>query len=165
MRWTLLTSLAAAGAATADEVSAERERDNTATGREREARALAGMPTAEAKEAAWARGVEASDLPNSVLEATALGFGRARDAALLRPFVQRYHDALEGVSESRTHAIAEVIVRGFYPMQLADQELLDATEAWLSAHEEAPAALRRMVSENRDGVARALRAQARDARS
>ena len=41
MRWTLLTSMAAAGVASEAEITAERERDNTSTGREREARALA----------------------------------------------------------------------------------------------------------------------------
>ena len=71
MRWTLLTSLAAAGVATEQQVTAERERDNTSTGREREARALAARPTAEAKAAAWAAGVESDALPNSVLDATA----------------------------------------------------------------------------------------------
>jgi aminopeptidase N len=64
---------------------------------------------------------------------------------------------------SRTHAIAEVIVQQFYPAALADQRLLDATQAWLDANADAPAALVRLVAENRDSVARALRAQACDA--
>ena len=55
------------------------------------------------------------------------------------------------------------VVYGFYPRPLVDRELHDATQAWLDAHPEAPAALRRLVVENRDPVARALAAQARDA--
>ncbi len=164
MRWTLLTALAAAGSATDDEVVAELRRDDTATGRERAARARASRPTPEAKESAWADGVVGTSLPNSVLEATALGFARSSDPALLAPFVQRYHEALLEVWASRTHAIGESIVVGFYPMALASEELLAATEGWLSAHPDAPAALTRLVSENRDAVARALHAQARDAR-
>ena len=54
-------------------------------------------------------------------------------------------------------------MRGFYPSVLADQRLHDATEAWLTAHPDAPAALRRLVTENRDPIARAMRAQQRDA--
>jgi aminopeptidase N len=163
MRWTLLTSLAAAGAADEAEIAAERERDNTSTGRERAARALAARPTAEAKAAAWAAGVESDALPNSVLDATSQGFSRAVDVALLEPYVERYHAMLLGMWESRTHAIAESIVQQFYPAALASRELLDATQSWLDAHREAPAALVRLVSENRDTIARALRAQARDA--
>ena len=63
-----------------------------------------------------------------------------------------------------SHAIVESVVRLFYPRGLADRALVDASEAWLAAHPEAPAALRRLVGENRDPVARAVAAQERDAR-
>src|SRR5690606_28988564 len=53
IRWTLVTALATAGDADQDEIDAELTRDNTATGREKAARALAARPTAEAKAAAW----------------------------------------------------------------------------------------------------------------
>ncbi|XVX19010.1 aminopeptidase N [Actinomycetota bacterium] len=163
MRWTLLTALAAAGAAGEDAIEAERQSDNTATGRERAARARASMPTAEAKEAAWQGAVVETDKPNSVIDALGLGFGRPGDPALLTPYIQRYHDALLEVAGSRTHAIVESIVEGFYPMALASAELRDASQAWLDANEDAPAALRRLVAENRDAVTRALTAQERDA--
>ena len=39
---------------------------------------------------------------------------------------------------------------------------MDAADAWLAAHQDAAPA-RRLVIESRDGVARALRAQDRDA--
>ncbi|WP_270887594.1 aminopeptidase N [Pedococcus sp. 5OH_020] len=163
MRWTLLTAMAAVGAATEQEIAAEQERDNTLTGRERAAKALAVMPTPERKEAAWREAVEGEGLPNTIIEAIGQGFGRATDPQVLRPFVARYHDCLVSLWESRTHAIAEVVLTTFYPSVLADQELLDASEQWLATHHDAPAGLVRLVAENRDGVARALRAQARDA--
>jgi aminopeptidase N len=47
---------------------------------------------------------------------------------------------------------------------LADSELVDASQSWLDANPQAAAALRRVVSENRDGVARALAVQERDAK-
>jgi aminopeptidase N len=56
------------------------------------------------------------------------------------------------------------VVLGFYPYSLADAGLLAASDEWLAGHEDAPAALRRLVRENRDPVARGLRAQERDAR-
>ncbi|HET7279421.1 MAG TPA: aminopeptidase N [Dermatophilaceae bacterium] len=162
VRWTLLTALAAAGAASPEEVRGERSHDNTATGREREARALASIPTAEAKATAWREAIEATDLSNSVVEAIGLGFGRGSED-LLQPYVARFHDMLLDMWASRTHAIGEAIVEGFYPMGLASQELRAASQAWLEAHTDAPAGLSRLVAENRDAVARALAAQARDA--
>ena len=162
MRWQLLTALVAAGEADVSDIDAECARDDTATGRERAARARATVPTVEAKLAAWRAAVENGRLPNSVVEATALGFGRANDPDLLRPFVERYHAGLLDMWTARTHAVGEAVVTGFYPLALADRELLRATEAWLDEHRDAPAALVRLVSENRDAVARALRAQERD---
>jgi aminopeptidase N len=161
VRWTLLTALAAAGAASLEEVRGERSHDNTATGREREARALASIPTAQAKATAWREAIEATDLSNSVVEAIGLGFGRG-GKDLLQPYVARFHDMLLDMWASRTHAIGEAIVEGFYPMGLASEELRAASQAWLEAHPDAPAGLSRLVAENRDAVARALAAQARD---
>jgi aminopeptidase N len=165
MRWTLLTALAAGGRATEAEIDAEHARDNTATGRERAARALAAIPTPATKAEAWRQGVEQDSLPNSVVEAIGLGFGRTSDPEVLRPYIEKYHDVLLHVWESRTHAIAEAILVTYYPTVLASGELLEASERWLAAHgSSAPAGLTRLVAENRDAVARALRAQARDSR-
>ena len=166
MRWTLLTALAAAGDADAAQIDAERSREDTATGRERAARARAARPTAQAKEEAWAAAVEGSGLPNAVVDAIAHGFSRpGTPADLLRPYVARYHAMLDTVEERGSHALVESVVYGFYPRPLVDRELHDATQGWLDSHPEAPAALRRLVVENRDPVARALAAQARDARA
>ncbi|HET7822284.1 MAG TPA: aminopeptidase N [Ornithinibacter sp.] len=164
MRWTLLTALAAAGAADAAEIDAERAHEDTATGRERAARARAARPTPEAKQEAWAAAVDGA-LPNSVVEALGLGFNRPGTSAdLLRPFVDRYHELLDSIEDRGSHAMVEAIVYGFYPRPIADAALRDRTQAWLDANLHAPAALRRLVVENRDPVERALAAQERDAR-
>ena len=164
MRWTLLTSLTTAGAAAESEIEGERRQDNTATGRERAARALATIPTAEAKAKAWHKVVEQEGLPNQTVDAVAQGFVRVHNTALLTPYIEKYHAMLTTLWASRTHAIAESVVEGFYPVTLANRELVDASQSWLDANPEATAALRRVVSENRDGVTRALIAQQRDAR-
>ncbi|TQM96122.1 aminopeptidase N [Ornithinimicrobium humiphilum] len=165
MRWALLTSLVAAGAAGEAEIAAEQERDNTATGREKAARARASQPTPEAKQAAWEAAVEQDGLSNAVLAAMALGFGWVHDTSLLEPYVARYHEVIESVWQQRTHHIAESLAVGFYPMALASPELRDATQAWLDSHPDVSNSLRRTIAENRDAVARALQAQAADARA
>ena len=58
--------------------------------------------------------------------------------------------------------MAQQIAVGLYPALQVSQETLDATDAWLASAEPS-AALRRLVTESRAGVERALKAQAADA--
>ncbi len=162
VRWTLVASMAAMGVLRGDEIEAEASRDRTAMGRERAALARAAMPTAEAKAGAWAEGVEDVSTPNSVIEALAGGFQRVAEPSLLAPYVAQFHETIAGVWAARTHAAAEAI-NSFYPLALSGPELLAASNAWLENNPGAPAALRRVIAENRDGVERAVKAQARDA--
>ena len=117
-----------------------------------------------AKTAAWDSVFKAVDLPNAIVRATGLGFLRAHDRSLLVPFIDRYFDSLLAIWNSRSYAIAEEIIEGFYPAPLASEPLRAASRHWLEQHPEAPAALRRLVTEHVAGVDRALAAQAADAR-
>jgi aminopeptidase N len=58
--------------------------------------------------------------------------------------------------------MAQQIAVGLYPSVQVSQDTLDRTDAWLAAAEP-NAALRRLISESRAGVERALRAQTADA--
>ena len=163
LRWELLTALVAGGQAGEDEIAAELLRDDTATGRRAAAAARGAVPTAAAKETVWSAVVEQGALPNATQAAVIGGFNRVWDRGLLLPFVERYFEALDVIWASRTNEMAQGIVVGLYPTTLAgaqEAEVLSLTDAWLAA-EHAPA-LRRLVVESRDGVRRALAAQARD---
>ena len=125
------------------------------------------VPSAEAKAVAWASVVDEDGLPNALQAATIAGFGRVHDRALLVPFVEPYFAGLESVWADKTSEMAQNIVVGLYPTDLVDDasvDVLGATDAWLDAHPDAPAALRRLVLESRDGVRRALAAQEADRR-
>jgi aminopeptidase N len=161
MRWGLLGALVAGGAAGEPAITAELARDDTASGRVQAAAVRASVPTAEAKAEAWRQVVEQADLPNTVQAAVIGGFGRVNDPALLEPFVERYFDALVPAWQQRTNEMASQIAVGLYPTALASEALLARTERWL-AETDAESALKRLVVENRDGVTRALHAQARD---
>ena len=165
LRWTLLTCLVTAGACDEADVEREQVRDDTARGRQAAALALATRPTAAAKEQAWASVVESDALPNTVQESVILGFTQTHDVELLRPFLPRYFAAIEGVWATRTNEIAQQIVTGLFPTPLADGDVLASSDAWLAEHPQAAPALRRLVLENRDTVARALRVQERDRHS
>ncbi len=168
LRWALLTSLAAGGRVGEEAIAEESRRDPTAAGRQAAARAGAILPTREAKEQVWESVVDSERLPNALQEAVIDGFGDTRDPALLVPFVDRYFAALERVWRERTNEMAQGIVTGLFPFALAglaDEhgvDVLARTDEWLAAHPDAPAALRRLVSEDRDAVRRALAAQETD---
>jgi aminopeptidase N len=164
LRWTLLGALAAQGAADAAAISAERARDDTASGRRHEVRCLAARPDAAVKAEAWAAVVDSDALSNALVEATIAGFAQDGQADLLAPYAQPYFAAIEELWAKRSIEIGMSVVRGLYPAQQDDPRTLAATDAWLREREDAAPALRRLVLEARDNLARALRAQECDAR-
>ncbi|GAA4919787.1 aminopeptidase N [Streptomyces coeruleoprunus] len=161
LRWTFVERLAATGRFEAAEIASEHERDRTAAGERHAATAMAARPTAEAKAEAWASVVESDKLPNAVQEAVISGFVQADQRELLAPYTEKFFAAVKGVWESRSHEMAQQVAVGLYPSLQVSRETLEATDAWL-ASAEPNAALRRLVSESRSGVERALKAQAAD---
>ncbi|MEU7529158.1 aminopeptidase N [Saccharothrix sp. NPDC042600] len=157
LRWRLLQALVAHGAADLPEIAAEEERDPTATGRRRAESARALRPTVEAKQEAWDRAVNDDELPNAVSEAIVAGIQHPGQKELLQPFVARYFADVADVWERRSSERAQSMVIGLFPSWSIAQETVAAADAWLA--EERPPALRRLVSEGRAGIVRALAAQ------
>ncbi|MFJ9126656.1 aminopeptidase N [Streptomyces sp. NPDC102340] len=161
LRWAFVQRLAAVGRHDEAEIAAEYERDRTAAGERHAASARAARPTPEAKAEAWASVVETDKLPNAVQEAVIGGFVQTDQRELLEPYTEKYFAALKSVWDSRSHEMAQQIAIGLYPSIQVSQETLAATDAWLSSADPS-AALRRLVSESRAGVERALKAQDAD---
>ncbi|BBJ43784.1 aminopeptidase N [Streptomyces antimycoticus] len=162
LRWALLERLAATGRADEAAIAAELERDKTSAGERHAATARAARPTAQAKAEAWASVVESDKLPNAVQEAVIGGFVQTDQRELLAPYTEKYFAVAKDTWNSRSHEMAQQIVVGLYPALQVSQETLDATDAWL-ASAEPTAALRRLMTESRAGIERALRAQTADA--
>jgi aminopeptidase N len=162
LRWELVASLVVGGRMGQEQIDAELERDNTSSGQNAAALATAAIPTAEAKAAAWESIVVKGDVSNALQGSAVAGFTRVLDTALLEPYAEKYFAAVPGIVAERTFALAQQIVVGLYPAQLTTQATVDRTDAFLASLPEESAALRRMMLENRDGVARALRARAAD---
>ncbi|MFF3819215.1 aminopeptidase N [Streptomyces bluensis] len=163
LRWAFLEPLTAHGVADASVLAAELARDDTASGKRHQVRCLAARPSAAVKAQAWASVVESEALSNALVEATIAGFSRPSQRELTAPYAQKYFAAIERVWAQRSIQIAMHVVSGLFPSLQDSPATLDATDAWLSAHEGAPPALRRLVLEARDDLARALRGQACDA--
>ncbi|OXY89920.1 aminopeptidase N [Streptomyces diastatochromogenes] len=162
LRWAFLGPLAAHGVADESVLTAELARDDTASGKRHQVRCLAARPSAAVKAQAWAQVVESDALSNALVEATIAGFDQPSQRELTAPYAEKYFAAIERVWQERSIQIGMDVVRGLFPGFQDRQETLDATDAWLGAHADAAPALRRLVLEARDDLARSLRAQACD---
>jgi aminopeptidase N len=159
LRWTLLQARVALGDAGDADIDLELERDNTASGQRRAATARALRPTAEAKAEAWRMATTDVELPNAIIEAIAGGFYHPAQHALTEPYVQRYFETIGEVWGQRSGEMARLLTVRLYPDAVSDAALA-AADAFM-ARNSLPAQLRRLVSEGRDDVERALRARKR----
>ncbi|QCD55911.1 aminopeptidase N [Streptomyces hawaiiensis] len=162
LRWVFLEPLAAHGAVDDRALAEELTRDDTASGKRHQVRCLAARPSEAVKAQAWAQVVESDALSNAMVEATIAGFSQGSQRELIAPYAEKYFAAIERVWAERSIQIGMHVVQGLFPIFQQSQETLDATDAWLDAHKEAAPALRRLVLESRDDLARALRGQACD---
>ncbi len=162
LRWSLIQRLVCVGRFGDAEIDAELVRDDTATGRRQAAVARAARPTAAAKAEAWADITERTDLPNAILEATIGGFMHPDQIELLTPYRDRYFAILGELWKSRTNETATNVTVGLYPFLLVDDTTIALTDAATAG--DLGATPKRLLAEGRDGVERAARARARDAR-
>ncbi|MBC2587864.1 MULTISPECIES: aminopeptidase N [Rhodococcus] len=155
LRWQMWTALAATGHAEPADLDGELARDDTGSGRTAHLRALAARPLAAVKAQAWSAVFSDTALSNEHLDATIAGFRAGAHRDLIAPYDDDYFVALRAVWSERSIEIARRIVVGLFPAG----NTLGPCDRWLDAHADAPAALRRLVIEQRDHLARDLRAQ------
>jgi len=162
LRWHFLVALAEGGMADEDEIVAEVERDPTDIGARRGATARASRPDPEAKAAAWTAVLNDEDLTLAMKRAIVVGFFRPAQDELLRPYVERFPEAVAAAWTDRDIEESLLITEGLYPSTIIDESVIAIADQVL-AGDRLPAPARRLVSESRDGTLRALRARAADA--
>ena len=163
MRWDLINGLVMAGRFGEAEIDAELARDNTANGAKQAIMARMSIPTPEAKKSGWHEIISNPELSNTDINFGCLGLIRAHDTSLLEPIVDWYFEAALDVWGTRTFKIAEYILRGAFPIYLANEQLAKRTREF--AHRSNVAdkpAFQRIMLENLDAVERALKAQKQD---
>ncbi|HOA86620.1 MAG: aminopeptidase N [Microbacteriaceae bacterium] len=163
LRWAIVRALAALGRASEDTIGDALALDDTSRGRLEADTALAARADAAAKRAAFAAVLAQPAPSNERAGAIARGWGRVLDAALVADDVAPYLAQLDEVWETRSFAIAKIVVRDLFPSAVVTTETSTLVHAWLEAGEHAPA-LRRLVVERLDELDRALAARERDAR-
>ena len=162
LRWTFVIALSERGLMDKEALAAELLKDNTLTGQLSHATALAAMPTAEAKAETW-NSITTQEITTSVREAKLAGFMRALHRPLLAAYVDPYFDLLLETWGKKSYEVASKFVTGMYPAYITNQATLDKTINWLeNTGKGGQAGLRRLVSEGRDSLERALKVQAKD---
>jgi aminopeptidase N len=163
LRWALVQALVSRGRLDESAIDAEQERDRTSAGARAAATARALIPTVEAKDAAWHAAFDDDTLSNALMRATVVGFSHPLQGELVAPYASRYFDQVAALWERRTSEMAQDVVVGLFPCwsSTISEDTVAMADAFLSDTSR-PAALRRLVSEGRADVVRALRARTAD---
>jgi aminopeptidase N len=159
LRWRLLHRLVSRGAAGLPEIDAELGRDATDAGERHAAACRAAIPEAAAKQDAWQQ-IVSGTLPNAVFRAVLGGFTDFDQPELMAPYAERYFEVAGRLWRDWSSDMAQWFVTNGYPVT-DSRAVIEATDA-LIEREDPPAALRRLLTEGRDGAERALRCQERD---
>ncbi|MDN6123106.1 MAG: aminopeptidase N [Brevibacterium sp.] len=157
LRWNALTALVCLGWADQTDIARENQSDPSSSGRLHAETASAAMPLPIVKIRAWEVINEAAALSNDVLSAIISGFVAPTSMPLIENYVDEYFSRLASFWIDNSIEIARRLVLGLYPRWSVDEEaVIEKTDAWLAAHGDAPAALRRLLIERRDDLARAV---------
>jgi aminopeptidase N len=161
LRWSLLRRLVSRGVRGEDAIDAELSRDATDAGERQAAGCRAAIPTLTAKRETWETLTDGK-LTIAMFRATISGFTDPDQPQLVQPYRPEFFAALAEVWRDWSSAMAQNFVEYGYSIGAVDSSTIEATDAYLGRAPEPPAALRRLLAEGRDEVARALRNQARD---
>jgi aminopeptidase N len=160
LRWQLLHRLASCGVRGPAEIDAELARDATDAGTRHAATCLASIPDPAAKEEAWAQ-ITGGTLPNAAFRATLTGFAGPDQAELLAPYAQRYFDVVGDIWRDWGTDMAQYFAEYAYPAWQITPEAIAMTDEYIG-RADPPAPLRRLLTEGRADIDRALRCRTRD---
>jgi aminopeptidase N len=165
LRWALLSRLVSRGADGfgAERIEAELDRDATDAGQRNAEACRAAIPTAEAKREAWDTMVS-GEQTLATFRATLNGFVDLDQAALIEPYREQYFAVVGDVWRDWSTAMAQDFAGGIYAAAAISAETVRATDDYIAAADP-PDTLRRVLTEGRDDVLRALRCRATDAQA
>ncbi|MEV4262129.1 aminopeptidase N [Kribbella sp. NPDC049584] len=155
LRWIVMLQLARLGAIGEAEIDAELKRDSSSEGVVHATRCRAALPTAAAKERAWAQIMTDADLPNYELYAACEGFWHPTQAELTAPYVDRYFAEIAGTEKLRSGWVVATSAKLAFPRYTVEQRVVDRA-ADLIADESVAAGIRRSVADGADDLKRAL---------
>ncbi|MEV0289789.1 aminopeptidase N [Kribbella sp. NPDC050820] len=155
LRWTVLLQLARLGAAGPADIDAELERDTSSEGIVHATRCRAALPTAEAKEQAWALITTDADVANYELYAACEGFWHPGQVELTAPYVDRFFAEIGGTEKLRSGWVVAQSAKLAFPRYAVEQQVV-ARASDLVADDSVAAGIRRSVGDGVDDLTRAL---------
>ena len=161
LRWRLLHRLVSRGVVGEDAIDAEHDRDKTDAGLRHASAAAAAIPDPAAKEAAWAR-IISGELPNATFRAALTGFQNPDQEELLAPYAARFFDVVADLWRDWGTDMAQYFAEFGYPFSVITPAGIEVADTYLS-RADLPPGLRRLMTEGRDEVTRALRCRQLDA--
>jgi aminopeptidase N len=159
LRWVITLQLARLGAVDDAGIDAELARDASSEGAVHATRCRAALPTAEAKERAWAQITTDADIANYELYAACEGFWHNSQVELTAPYVDRYFAEIAGTEKLRSGWVVAQSATLAFPVYAIDERVA-ALAAGLVADEDVPAGIRRAVGDHHDDLLRALAVRA-----
>ena len=160
LRWLALAALIAYDRVEVETIARERSRDRSATGHQAAQRAEAAINDPAAKKKVW-DAVVTGELSNVDARMRMEGLVYPGSAEHLAQFNDAYFEVAETLWAHPSSEIGLSTLTGLYPVWDISTEGLARADRFLER--ELPAGLRRVVSEQRDRVARALRNREFDA--
>ncbi len=157
LRWVLLRRLVSRGVRGEDAIDAELSRDATDAGERQAVGCRAAIPTFTAKYEAW-EALTGGKLTIAMFRATLAGFTDPDQRELIEPYRADYFGVVGDAWREWSFALAQDFVKGCYRVCALDRETVAVTDAYLT-DSGTPEALRRLLSEGRDDVLRAVRCQ------
>ncbi|MGB8650572.1 MAG: aminopeptidase N [Mycobacteriales bacterium] len=157
LRWLVVRRLAVLGQLGEEDVERELAADRTATGELEALAAVASLPGSATKQRSWELLVGGS-ATNAQARAAGRAFWQRGQDELLRPYVDRYLEAVPALWEQLSPQLAGSLTQHLFPRTLVEQEVHDRVGALLE-RPGLPAGARRVVLEQRDDLRRALMAQ------
>ena len=160
-RWMLLIRLAAKGIIGEAEIAKEAAADETLAGKRNAATARAVIPTKENKKKVWDALLNDTEMSNEIIGATVAGFFDMDNRDLSVDYIKPYFEMLPKLWETRSNETAQTLTNGLFPAIHVSQSTVDAANAFIDKTS-APFGCKRLVAEGRDGIIRAMAAQAAD---
>jgi aminopeptidase N len=159
LRWLVTLQLASLGAIDDAGIDAELARDTSSEGVVHATRCRAALPTAEAKERAWAQISTDADISNYELYAACEGFWHHSQVDLTAPYVDRYFAEIAGTEKLRSGWVVARTALLAFPVYTIDERVAGLA-AGLVADEDVPAGIRRAVGDHHDDLLRTLAVRA-----
>jgi aminopeptidase N len=155
LRWDITAQLARLGAIGDAEIDAELERDHSSEGEVHATRCRAALPTAEAKDRAWALIMTDADVANYDLYAACEGFWHPAQTEVTAPYAERYFAEIAGTEKLRSGWVVASSAGLAFPRFAIEERIVRLADE-LIADESVAAGIRRSVSDDADDLKRAL---------